>query len=187
MQSGGFQSLSPFRLAVMMACWQHAAAPRKGPMGDMIMKWKCIAAGFAVVGVAGVTAYLVYPLFGLTHVRPECVFSGGIIIGMLLAAVLSCGCRHRCRTPAGSGKVVNMFVGNLPFKSSQEDLRRLFASYGEVKAVRIVRDRQTGRPRGFGFVEMREEDAAKAIRALNESEFGGRTIKVNIAEDKPRA
>jgi len=54
-----------------------------------------------------------------------------------------------------------------------------------VKAVRIVRDRQSGRPRGFGFVEMRAEDAAKAIKALNGSEFGGRTIKVNIAEDKP--
>ena len=61
----------------------------------------------------------------------------------------------------------------------------MFSRYGAVNAVRIVRDRQTGRPRGFNFVEMPEADAMKAIKALDGSEFGGRTLKVNLAEDKP--
>jgi len=152
------------------------------------MKWKCIASGLLAVALIGVAAYFVYPLFGFADVRPECVFSGGIIIGMLLAALLAGGCRHCCRAATtGGGGVVSLFVGNLPFKTSQDELRKLFSAYGDVKAVRLVRDRQTGRARGFGFVEMYEADAAKAIKALHGSEFGGRTLKVNIAEDKPRA
>ncbi len=149
------------------------------------MKWKCMASGLLVVALLGVAAYFAYPLLGLGNVRPECVFSGGVIIGMLLAALLASGCRHRCRATTGGGRVVSLFVGNLPFKVSQDELRKLFSAYGEVKAVRLVRDRQTGRARGFGFVEMYEADAARAIKALHGSEFGGRTIKVNIAEDKP--
>ncbi len=151
------------------------------------MKWKCIASGLLAVALIGVAAYFVYPLFGFADVRPECVFSGGIIIGMLLTALLACGCRHRCRTASDSGNIVNVFVGNLPFKTTQDELRKLFSAYGAVKAVRIVKDRQTGRARGFGFVEMREGDAAKAVRALHGSEFGGRTLKVNVSEDKPRS
>ena len=151
------------------------------------MKWKCLIAGLGVVALAGVLAYVLYPLLGPANVRPECVFSGGVIIGMLLTVLLARGCRHRCHTASDSGNVVNVFVGNLPFKTTQEELRRLFSAYGVVKAVRIVKDRQTGRARGFGFVEMREGDAAKAVRALHGSEFGGRTLKVNISEDRPRS
>ncbi len=149
------------------------------------MKPKCIAMGLLVTVLAGVAGYFVYPLIGIEGARPECAFSGGIIIGFLLAAWLASRCRHRCKATAGSGEIVSLFVGNLPFKTSQDELRQLFSSYGTVNAVRIVRDRQTGRPRGFGFVEMAEGSADKAIRALNGSEFGGRTLKVNIADDRP--
>ncbi|MFO7876021.1 MAG: RNA-binding protein [Desulfovermiculus sp.] len=77
-----------------------------------------------------------------------------------------------------------MYVGNLPFSSTEDDLRDLFSQYGEVQSANIIYDRETGRSRGFGFVEMAEENADSAIAALNGNEFGGRTLRVN--EARPR-
>ncbi|MEJ5287275.1 MAG: RNA-binding protein [Candidatus Kapaibacterium sp.] len=81
---------------------------------------------------------------------------------------------------------MNIYVGNLSFSTTQEELENLFSQYGEVESVRIVRDRQTGRSRGFGFVEMSEEHGKVAIQALNGKEFGGRNILVNEAKQQER-
>jgi len=79
----------------------------------------------------------------------------------------------------------NIFVGNLNFNTSEADLRQLFEAYGQVDRVSILTDRETGRSRGFGFVEMvSAEDAEKAIAALNGSQLGGRTLNVNEARPK---
>lgn len=79
----------------------------------------------------------------------------------------------------------NIFVGNLDFNTSEEELRHLFESYGQVDRVSIMTDRETGRSRGFGFVEMaNSEDGEKAIAALNGSQVGGRTLNVNEARPK---
>jgi cold-inducible RNA-binding protein len=79
----------------------------------------------------------------------------------------------------------NLYVGNLSFNTAEKDLEDLFSSYGEVVSANVITDRQTGRPRGFGFVEMKnQEDAQKAIEALDGKEFMGRNLTVNIA--KPR-
>jgi RNA recognition motif-containing protein len=81
-----------------------------------------------------------------------------------------------------------IYVGNLPFSATEESLRELFSQYGNVESIKLITDRDTGQPRGFGFVEM-GDGASKAIAALNESEFGGRNLKVNEAkprEDRPR-
>jgi cold-inducible RNA-binding protein len=81
--------------------------------------------------------------------------------------------------------VKNIFVGNLNFNTNEEDLRQAFESYGQVDRVSILTDRDTGRSRGFGFVEMASnEDGEKAIAALNGSQLGGRTINVNEARPK---
>jgi RNA recognition motif-containing protein len=83
----------------------------------------------------------------------------------------------------------NIYVGNLPWSVTEEDVRKAFAAYGEVQTVKFIEDRETGRFRGFGFVEM-SDGADEAIEALDGSNFGGRTIKVNEAkakeERKPR-
>jgi cold-inducible RNA-binding protein len=80
----------------------------------------------------------------------------------------------------------NIFVGNLNFNTSEDDLRQLFEAYGQVDRVAIMTDRDTGRSRGFGFVEMSSnEDGEKAIAALNGSQVGGRTLNVNEARPKP--
>ena len=79
----------------------------------------------------------------------------------------------------------NIFVGNLSFNTNEDELRQIFESYGQVDRVSILTDRDTGRSRGFGFVEMTsDEDGEKAIAALNGSQFGGRTINVNEARPK---
>ncbi|MEW6183609.1 MAG: RNA-binding protein [Bacillota bacterium] len=77
-----------------------------------------------------------------------------------------------------------LYVGNLPWSTKAEDLQEAFASYGEVLSSRIISDRQTGRSRGFGFVEVRDEDADAMINALNGTEFGGRVIVVNEARER---
>jgi len=80
----------------------------------------------------------------------------------------------------------NLFVGNLPFKTSEDTLRVHFAQFGEVAQVRIMTDRDTGKPRGFAFVEMTNDDEAeRAVTALNGKEFEGRPLTVNEARPKP--
>jgi cold-inducible RNA-binding protein len=80
----------------------------------------------------------------------------------------------------------NLFVGNLPFKSTEDALRAHFSQFGEVAQVRIMTDRDTGKPRGFAFVEMTNDDEAeKAVTALNGREFEGRALTVNEARPKP--
>jgi len=80
-----------------------------------------------------------------------------------------------------------IYVGNLPFSASADDIRNLFAQHGAVQSVKLVMDRETGRPRGFGFVEMEASGADAAIRALDNSNFGGRNLRVNEAQErKPR-
>ena len=78
-----------------------------------------------------------------------------------------------------------LYVGNLPFSSTEEDLRGVFERHGSVDSVAVITDRETGRPRGFAFVEMAEDGAAAdAIRALDGSDLGGRNIKVNEAQER---
>ena len=83
------------------------------------------------------------------------------------------------------GTLKNIFVGNLSFNTSEDELRQIFETYGQVERVSILTDRETGRSRGFGFVEMTNpEEGEKAIAGLNGSQFGGRTINVNEARPK---
>ena len=79
-----------------------------------------------------------------------------------------------------------IYVGNLPFSADESQVRALFEQHGTVESVSLINDRETGRPRGFGFVEMSSADAARAIQALNGKDMGGRPLKVNEAQDKPK-
>jgi RNA recognition motif-containing protein len=83
--------------------------------------------------------------------------------------------------------MAKIYVGNLPFTTTDEELRTLFSQHGTVESVSLPTDRETGRPRGFAFVEMSQADASKAIQSLNGKDLGGRPLRVNEAEDKPRA
>jgi RNA recognition motif-containing protein len=78
----------------------------------------------------------------------------------------------------------SLYVGNLPWSATEADVRDLFSQYGEVTSVNLITDRETGRARGFGFVEIADADAQKAIEALDNYSYNGRNLKVN--ESKPR-
>ncbi len=77
-----------------------------------------------------------------------------------------------------------IYVGNLPFSASDDEIRTLFGAHGDVQSVNLITDRETGRPRGFGFVEMDESGADAAIAALDGKDMDGRALKVN--EARPR-
>jgi RNA recognition motif-containing protein len=83
--------------------------------------------------------------------------------------------------------VTKIYVGNLPFTATDEAVRALFSPHGTVEKVSMITDRDTGRPRGFGFVEMSSADAARAMEALNGTDYGGRALKVNEAQDRERS
>jgi cold-inducible RNA-binding protein len=79
---------------------------------------------------------------------------------------------------------MKIYVGNMPFSMDESQLRDLFSAYGSVDSANVITDRETGRSRGFGFVEMQDEAAQKAISNLSEQEIGGR--KLNVNEARPR-
>jgi RNA recognition motif-containing protein len=82
--------------------------------------------------------------------------------------------------------MAKIYVGNLPFTANEAEVRTLFSQHGTVESVSLPTDRETGRPRGFGFVEMSQADAARAIQSLNGYSMNGRPLRVNEAQDKPR-
>ena len=77
-----------------------------------------------------------------------------------------------------------LYVGNLPFSATDDEVTQLFGEHGTVHSVALINDRETGRPRGFGFVEMDDDAANAAMQALDGSEMGGRTLRVNEAQDR---
>ena len=83
--------------------------------------------------------------------------------------------------------MAKLYVGNLPFTATEESVRALFSQHGTVEKVALISDRDTGRPRGFGFVEMSNADASRAMQALNGTEFEGRSLKVNEAQERDRS
>lgn len=80
--------------------------------------------------------------------------------------------------------MTSIYVGNLPFTATEDEIRDLFAQYGTVDSVKVVSDRETGRPRGFAFVEMERAPAATAIQELNGKEMGGRALRINEAQPR---
>jgi RNA recognition motif-containing protein len=83
--------------------------------------------------------------------------------------------------------MTKLYVGNLSFDTTEDSLRALFSQHGSVESTKLITDRDTGRPRGFGFVEMSNADASRAMQALNGKEFEGRTLRVNEAQELNRS
>ena len=77
-----------------------------------------------------------------------------------------------------------IYVGNLPFSATEDEIREKFSEFGAVESVNLINDRHTGQPRGFGFVEMEDEGAASAIAALDSTDLGGRTLRVSVARER---
>jgi RNA recognition motif-containing protein len=86
----------------------------------------------------------------------------------------------------GVSLYMKIYVGNLPFTADEAAVRTLFAEHGTVESVSLITDRETGRPRGFGFVQMPNADAQRAIQSLNGKQMGGRPLRVNEAQERER-
>ncbi|HKT73641.1 MAG TPA: RNA-binding protein [Steroidobacteraceae bacterium] len=82
--------------------------------------------------------------------------------------------------------MTKLYVGNLPFTATEDGVRTLFSQHGTVEKIALITDRDTGRPRGFGFVEMSNADASRAMQALNGADFDGRALRINEAQDRER-
>ncbi len=80
-----------------------------------------------------------------------------------------------------------LYVGNLPFTATEDEITQMFGQHGTVHSVALINDRETGRPRGFGFVEMDDDVIAAVVSALDGKDLGGRALRVNEAQDRPRS
>ncbi|MCC5854287.1 MAG: RNA-binding protein [Idiomarina sp.] len=116
-------------------------------------------------------------------------FLGGVLSPSLADIVATKRATHKARAPRATKRTQSenaktLYVGNLPFKTDESAVEELFGRYGQVQAVRLVKDRRTGRKKGYGFVEMDDVGADVALAKLNDSDFEGRTLKVRAAHSE---
>jgi hypothetical protein len=150
------------------------------------MKMLSFAALLKAVAIAislGIIGYIVFPTLGLDNTTGQNGFLVGLTTGALLGSLIT-AIRLGSGAQKAEGEAQSIFVGNLAFKANQQELRELFSPYGTVHSVRIMTDRATRRPRGFGFVEMDSKAADKAIKELDGYEFLGRKLRVNVGSER---
>ncbi|WP_139736262.1 RNA recognition motif domain-containing protein [Aeromonas caviae] len=116
--------------------------------------------------------------------KVEVIFAAGLAIGGFVVPLFLNRAPATTLEQATSQETCTLYVGNLPYRANEIAVRELFAEQGQVLSVRLMKDKATGKRRGFGFVEMPVADAAKAIAALNDKEYQQRTLKVREANDK---
>ncbi len=137
--------------------------------------------------ILSIAGYFLFPYLNineLAQTAPERLLAYSVLISSFIAGILVV---IPMEFNLIGSKQVSVFVGNLAFKANANDLRELFADYGDVQGVRVMTDRATRRPKGFAFVEMDKKGAKAAISDLDGSEFFGRDIKVNYATRRKRA
>jgi len=139
---------------------------------------------FIVLAIAIIGYFAANALLADSSLNLGATFSIGTLIGGFIATVLSAS-NVTPQSDNAEVKTKTLYVGNLPYKANESVVRELFSEQGRVFNVRLLKDKNTGKRRGFGFVEMAEADADKAIAALNEKEFQQRTLKVRAAKQKP--
>ncbi|MCK5818519.1 MAG: RNA-binding protein [Psychromonas sp.] len=134
-----------------------------------------------------VIAMIGFLIFSTTHftIAPDFAFSAGAILtGFVLtfASLKKSGEEYNSTKEILAAKTI--YVGNLPYHVHETAIRLLFSEYGKVLSVRLMKDKQTGKRRGFGFVEMSKKDVKHAIEQLNEKEFQGRSLQVREANER---
>ncbi|MDN3696621.1 RNA-binding protein [Vibrio sp. 03-59-1] len=119
-------------------------------------------------------------VFSQVAISPALTF----VIGVLASAfILNLSSTKSASEPEQNPSTKTLYVGNLPYKANESHVRELFSEQGEVFAVRLMKDKRTGKRRGFGFVVMASNDVQTAISALNDKDYMQRTLKVRIAND----
>ena len=138
---------------------------------------------FLITLVIAVASFFIVDLaLSSTELSPALMLTIGIIIGGFVSQVIKSDTQQEQQANLST---TTLYVGNLPYRANEHVVRELFEQQGQVFSVRLLKDKNTGKRRGFGFVEMAESDAEKAISQLNEQEFQQRTLKVRKAKQKP--
>lgn len=132
--------------------------------------------------VAIVLAAIGFFLAGVLGVNGQTV-AISVLVGAILSPLISS--QLSSASSEKNGEVTTLYVGNLPYRANESAVRELFSAHGSVHSVRLMKDKHTGKRRGFGFVEIAASDSAGAISALNDTEFQQRTLKVREAKERP--
>lgn len=133
--------------------------------------------------VLAVVGYLVAQALQLS-LKAEVIFAAGLAIGGFVVPLFLKRAPAETAEAIANQETCTLYVGNLPYRANEIAVRELFAEHGQVISVRLMKDKATGKRRGFGFVEMPAADAARTIAALNDKEYQQRTLKVREANDK---
>ncbi|MGX9462725.1 RNA recognition motif domain-containing protein [Shewanella sp. A14] len=136
---------------------------------------------FVIVLIAALLGAFVFSQFGGTS--SSVAFIAGVVVATLIFTFMPTSSANSADEPY-IGPTMTLYVGNLPYRVHEGEVKALFGEYGPVNSVRLVRDRKTGRRKGFGFVEMSEAGAQKAMSKLNDYSFQERTLKVREAKSQ---
>lgn len=138
------------------------------------------------VVIAAVFAIITFFVFSSISATPILI-AAFVFISAFLAPLISSSSDSAQTSISSDSKsdIKTLYVGNLPYRANEAAVRELFANYGHVESVRLMKDKHTGKRRGFGFVEMPANALEKAIKALNDAEFQQRTLKVREAKERP--
>ena len=141
----------------------------------------------STVVIAAVLAIIAFFVFSNISPTPA-IIAIFVFVSAFIAPLINSS-TNEAKTDSSSADsnddVKTLYVGNLPYRANEAAVRELFAQYGNVASVRLMKDKHTGKRRGFGFVEMSAIDLEKAISALNDTEFQQRTLKVREAKERP--
>jgi len=141
----------------------------------------------STVILAAIFAIIAFFVFRSISATPA-IIAAFVFVSAFIAPLINntTDISHTSSSPDSSNDdLKTLYVGNLPYRANETAVRELFANYGNVESVRLMKDKHTGKRRGFGFVEMSANDLDKAISALNDSEFQQRTLKVREAKERP--
>ncbi len=141
----------------------------------------------STVVIAAIFAVIAFFVFSTISATPAIVAAFVFVSAFVAPLISSSSDKTQASTSSDNSNsdVKTLYVGNLPYRANEAAVRELFANYGNVESVRLMKDKHTGKRRGFGFVEMSSNDLEKAITALNDAEFQQRTLKVREAKERP--
>ena len=141
----------------------------------------------STVVIAAILAVIAFFVFNNIQPTPA-IIAAFVFVSAFIAPLLGSSTSDTQTTSSSTdvnSDVKTLYVGNLPYRANEAAVRELFSNYGNVESVRLMKDKHTGKRRGFGFVEMSANDLDQAITALNDTEFLQRTLKVREAKERP--
>ena len=134
---------------------------------------------FIVAVILAVIAYFLSTVIG----NSSAITAVFVLVSAFIAPLI--GSSNSTESAAADEEVKTLYVGNLPYRANESAIRELFSEHGQVHSVRLMKDKHTGKRRGFGFVEMSANAADAAVLSLNDTEFQQRTLKVREAKERP--